>query len=297
VSIDQTAIRPLTGRQQQAAVWVFIKRDLSLLTRFKVSYLTSLMGTVQQLVIYAMIARFGLSLSVAHGLTGGYVDFVLTGLALNTLLTAALTGPYLGLIESFWSNRIEILLASPLRLPGFVIGLSVGKLVDAVIQVTVILLGGWLFFDFVWPDGGNALVFLAVLIPALAAVIGLGLAAAGMVYLLDARGGQDPVQFAVQTISSLVAGVYFPIQVLPAAVQWLCYLVPQTYAIDGMRRALFGAHALAPPPLISHLPGSPLLIDVLVLLAYAAAALPLGWLVFRNGMERARADGRLSRWL
>lgn len=290
-------IRPLTSRQQVAAIWVFVKRDLSLQTRFKASYVTGLMGTAQQLVIYAMIARFGTSLPALRNITGGYVDFVLTGLALNILLTTALTGPYLGLIESFWSNRIEILLASPLRLPGFVTGLSVGKFVDAAVQLVLIVVGGWLFFGFVWPSGGNALVFLAVLVPALGAVIGLGLAAAGMVYLLDARGGQDPVQFAVLTISSLVAGVYFPIQVLPAAVQWLCYLVPQTYALDGMRRALFGADALPPLPLVAHLPMAPLVVDVITLVGYAALALPLGWLVFRNGMERARTDGRLSRWL
>lgn len=292
-----TGVRPLSGRQQCAAVWVFVKRDLSLLTRFKASYFTGLMGTVQQLIIYAMIARFGRSLPVAHGIAGGYVDFVLTGLALNVLLSTALTGPYLGLMDSFWSNRIEILLASPLRLPGFVMGLSIGKFVDAAIQIAVILCGGWLFFGFVWPSGTNVALFVCVLLPALGAVVGLGLAAAGMVYLLDARGGQDPVQFAVQTISSLVAGVYFPIQVLPAGVRWLCYLVPQTYALDGMRRALFGGHSLVAPSLLSGLPLSPFVLDVLILLAYGGLALPLGWLLFRHGMEKARIDGRLSRWL
>lgn len=295
--MTQAQIDTLSTRQQLATIWVFVKRDLSLLTRFKVSYFTGLLGTVQELVIYAMIARFALEIPALKDVSGGYVDFVLTGLALNILLTTALTGPYLGLMESFWSNRIEILMASPLRLPGFVIGLSVGKYVDAAIKIAIVLLGGWIFFDFVWPSGGNVLVFLVVLIPALAAVIGLGLAAAGMVYLLDARGGQDPVQFAVQTISSLVAGVYFPIQVLPGGVQWLCYLVPQTYALDGMRRGLFGADSLTPPPLVDNMPGSPLLVDVVVLVIYALIAVPLGWRVFRHGMESARIDGRLSRWL
>lgn len=290
-------VQPLSARQQLATVWIFVKRDMSLLTRFKASYVTNLMGTVQELVIYAMIARFALEIPGLEDVSGGYVDFVLTGLALNILLTTALTGPYLGLMESFWNNRIEMLLGSPLRLPGFVIGVSVGKYVDALIKIAIVLLGGWIFFGFVWPSGGNALVFLAVLIPALVAVIGLGLAAAGMVYLLDARGGQDPVQFAVQTISSLVAGVYFPIQVLPNGIEWMCYLVPHTYALDGMRRGLFGADALAPPPLVGDLPGSPLVVDIVALLIYAAIAFPLGWRVFRHGMEKARTDGRLSRWL
>ncbi len=44
---------------------------------------------------------------------------------------------------------------------------------------------------------------------------GLGLMAASMICMIDARGGCDPIQFVVETIAGLVAGVYFPLQVLP----------------------------------------------------------------------------------
>jgi hypothetical protein len=64
-----------------------------------------------------------------------------------------------------------------------------------------------------------------------------------------------------------------------------------------MRRALYGGETI--PPLLVHayVPLPPLAADVLILALYALVALPLGWRMFKHGMELARADGRLSRWL
>lgn len=125
---------------------MFVKRDLLLQTHFKLSYITNMMEPVSQLVIYGMIATFGQSLSSVQRLTGGYVNFVISVLVLNTLLAAALSGPYMGLIESFWNNRIEIIMTSPLRLPGFVTGLSVGRFVDALIRIAIYLMGARFFW-------------------------------------------------------------------------------------------------------------------------------------------------------
>ena len=78
---------------------------------------------------------------------------------------------------------------------------------------------------------------------------GLGLMAASMIYMIDARGGCDPIQFVVETIAGLVAGVYFPLQVLPVWAQWLAHIIPHTYVLDGARRALYGAESVPPLPI------------------------------------------------
>ena len=289
--------RPLSRTRELAAIWMFVKRDLLLQTFFKFSFSTGLVETISSLVIYGMIARFGATVPALQELAGGYVNFVISGMVLNTLLATALAGPYNGLLESFWENRVEMIMASPLRLPIFVTGLSAGKYVDAALRIAIYLVGGTLFLGFTWPAAPRVLAALAVLIPALLACTGLGLAAASSVYTLDARGGQDPIRFAIETISGLVAGVYFPLQLLPAWAQWLAHLVPHTYAIDGIRRALFGAESVPLLPIHGALPVAPLVADILILLLYAAIALPVGWRLFRYGMSLARSDGRLSRWL
>lgn len=302
MAIEKTAdqwaeVEPLSRLRELASIWMFVKRDFLLQTHFKLSYLTELMSTVSSLIIYGMIARFGRSVPEIQALAGGYVNFVISGMALNVLLTTALSGPYNGLLDSFWNNRIEIIMASPLRLPIFVTGLSAGRYVDTTIRMAIYLVGGTLFLGFKWPPAPGILSLFAVLLPALIACTGLGLAAASCIYTLDARGGQDPIRFVVEAISGLVCGVYFPLQVLPVWVQWLGYLVPHTYVIDGMRRALFGAASVPLLPIHGHLPMSPLVVDCLILALYALIALPVGWRLFLHGMRMARSDGRLSRWL
>jgi ABC-type multidrug transport system permease subunit len=290
-------IRPLSPVRELAAVWMFVKRDLLLQTHFKASYLTGLLTTVSSLVIYGMIARFGASVPEIQAMTGNYIDFVISGMVLNTLLTTALSGPYNGLMESFWNNRTEMIMASPLRLPLFIVGLSAGRYVDTCIRMGIYVAGGLLFFGLTRPPLSGLLETLAVVLPALLACTGLGLAAASMIYTLDARGGQDPIRFVIETISGLVAGVYIPLQALPVWAQALAHLVPHTYAIDGMRRALFGETALPLLPVHRFVPLSPVALDALILAVYGLIILPVGWRMFRHGVDLARSDGRLSRWL
>lgn len=296
-SIDSwTTVKPLGPLRELAAVWMFVKREFHLLTFFKFSFITGLVATVPQLIIFGVIARFGQAIPEVERLSGGYVNFVISGLVINTLLATALTGPYKGLMDSFWNDRIEIILTSPLRLPVFVTGLSLGNYIEAVLRVLILVVGATLFLGLAWVTVPNALTAAVVLVLGLLACTGLGLAAASSVYTLDARGGQDPIILIVETISGLVSGVFFPPQLLPIWAQWIAHLVPHTYAIDGMRRALFGSDKIPLLAFHSHIPLPPLWADCLMLLVYAAVALPVGWKLFEYGVRLARMDGRLSRW-
>jgi ABC-2 type transport system permease protein len=291
-------VRALGPTRELAAIWMFVQRELRLQVYFRFSFFTSLMETASSLVIYGVIARFGQTLPQVQAITGGdYVTFVVSGIVLNTLLATALSGPYFGLMNAFWQGRTEVLLASPLRLPVLVTGVSIGRYVDAAMRIAIYLVGGALFLGLVWPGLFGLALALPVFVLAVAACTGLGLAAASTVYLLDARGGHDPVRLVVETIVGLVGGVYFPITILPLWAQWIGHLVPHTYAIDGMRRAFYGSAQLPPLPIHGWLGLDPLLADCMMLALYAVVALPFGWALFRRGVRLARTDGRLSRWV
>lgn len=297
VNASWKQVRPLSRVRELAAVWMFVKRDFMLQAHFRLSYLTGLMETVSSLVIFGMIARFGQSVPAIEELTGGYINFVISGMVLNTLLATALSGPYMGWMAAYWNNQLEIILASPLRFPVFVTGLSAGRYVDGAIRMVIYLIGGTLLLGFTWPAAPHLLSVLGVLMLALLACTGLGLLGASTIYTLDARGGQDPVRLVVETVSGLAAGVYFPLQVLPTWAQWLAHLVPHTYAIDGIRRALFGAESIPPLPIHTHISSTPLVTDCMVLALYALMTIPLGWKLFLYGMNLARKDGRFARWM
>jgi ABC-2 type transport system permease protein len=126
------------------------------------------------------------------------------------------------------------------------------------------------------------------------------LLSASSFYLLNIKRGVEPVQFVVQQLlATLLAGAYYPITVLPRPLQWVACLIPHTYAFDALRRLLDpGAHLNAPVlPIQYALPGlSPIAVDGLALLILAAALLPLGFLAYGWGIERARQNGTLTRW-
>jgi ABC-2 type transport system permease protein len=290
-------LRPLTRKNELLVIWMFLRRAFLMQTHFKFSYLIGLLGTVSTLVMYGMIARFGANVSEIGSLSGGYINYVITGLVINTLLATAMSGPYRGLMDCFWSNRAETLMASPIRLQIFATGISSGHYLDTFIRVSIYLLGGWLFLGFTWPAASGLILCVLLLALGLVACSGLGLAAASMIYLLDARGGQDPIQFFVEAVSGLVAGVYFPFSVLPAGIQWLAYLIPHTYAIDGIRRALYGISSIPLLSIHESIGFNPILLDALVLVLYGVISVPVGWRLFLRGIDLARTDGRLSRWL
>jgi ABC-2 type transport system permease protein len=294
----ESGLRPLGPARELAAIWMFVRRELQIQVYFRFSFFSSLVETASSLVIYGMIARFGQALPSVQAIAGGdYVSFVLSGIVLNTLLATALSGPYFGLMNTFWQGRTEVLLASPLRLHVFVTGVSAGRYVDAALRIAIYLAGGTLFLGLVWPSLAGLIAALPVFVLAAVACTGLGLAAASTVYLLDARGGHDPVRLVVETIVGLVGGVYFPVTILPLWAQWIGQAVPHTYAIDGMRRAFYGSAQLPPLPLHAALGLEPLLGDCLALAIYAAVTLPVGWVLFQRGLRLARTDGRLSRWV
>jgi ABC-2 type transport system permease protein len=288
--------KPLSPLREFAAVWMFVRRQFRLLTFFRLSFITGLLASIPQLIIFGVIAKFGQSIPEVQGLSGGYVNFVISGLVINTLLATALSGPYRGLMDSFWNDRIEIILTSPLRLPVFVTGLSAGNYLDAVLRVMIIIVGAALFLGFSVTLAPILLAAPLVLVLGLLACTGLGLAAASSVYTLDARGGQDPIILIVETLSGLVAGVFFPLQLLPHWAQWTVHLIPHTYAIDGMRRAMFGSDKIPLLPFHHYISLPPIWADCLMLAIYAAITLPVGWKLFQYGLRLARMDGRLSRW-
>jgi len=282
------------------AMWAFVKRDLKIWTYFKLNFLIELAGIFSNLAIYAIIALVAgetvKSFLKPYG--GEYVSYVILGIILNTILSTSLAAPYWGTMEAFWSGRLEILMISPISTPLFVTGTSIGGYVRTFINVLIYLALGLLFFGL--RLGGTADYALAgfyILIAAVACT-GLGLMGASLIYFIDARGGQDPIRWIVGILVGLASGVYYPLSILPEWVQWLGCLIPHTYALDAARRAILGGDFKNPTIPVHRLFGlTPLLTDILMLIAFSVVTVPLGWWMYDRGVRKAKTDGRLSRWV
>jgi ABC-2 type transport system permease protein len=99
-------------------------------------------------------------------------------------------------------------------------------------------------------------------------------------------------------IIPLAAGYYYPITVLPGALQILASFLPHTYALDGLRRLVVPGGVLTTPvlPLQHLLPLSPIGVDILALVVMTVVSFPLGWWMYVRGIQKARKEGTLTRW-
>lgn len=285
------------------AIWTFARRELKLWTYFRTSFSVDFISIIVSFIIYMMVAGFksGQPDPGSYGVT--YATFLVLGLTANSLFTAALTSAYSGLLDSWWNNRLETLLMSPISMPVFVTGISVGEHIRAFIRSLIYVTVGVMFFGAFRETSpltmGSLMLVILVFLLTFLACTGLGLAAASMIFVLDARGGSDPVRLIVGTLSDIAAGVYFPIHVLPRWMQSASCLVPQTYALDALRRLWFGVDISQGfmLPIHSISPGlDPLASDIILLSFYSVAALLVGSALFRYGLGLARKDGRLSTW-
>ncbi|HET9653257.1 MAG TPA: ABC transporter permease, partial [Usitatibacter sp.] len=109
-------------------------------------------------------------------------------------------------------------------------------------------------------------------------VFGMLFASIIMVYK---RG--DVINMAFNMASSLIAGAYFPVELLPSWVAPIARVLPMTYSYEGLRRSLLAGEGV---------PG--VWPQLAVLLGFSAVGLPLAFAVANAAVARAKRDGTLG---
>jgi ABC-2 type transport system permease protein len=253
--------------------------------------------------ILAMVARSSVFFFVGGALGAGsgspwgadYAAFLAVGLVFNAMLEGSLSGPYQSLANQYWFSRLEAILLSPCSV-SLVVLADVGWAQVRALMNAVILAGVGLAFGARLSAGpGQAALALLVLVVGCVGALGFGLMSGAMFSLINAKGWNDPVAWIVGVLQGLVAGAYFPVTLLPEPLRAAALLLPQTYAIDAARRLLLPDARLA--PLLGGDASRAVVTDLVALVVLSAALLALGALLFSLGLEKARRDGGLSRWV
>jgi len=143
------------------------------------------------------------------------------------------------------------------------------------------LLAGVTFFGarFTGANWGAALLVLLLTVTSLSAI---GILSASFIMVFK-RG--SPINFLISSVSLLLGGVYYPVEVLPARLQALARLYPLTTSLQAMRRALLMGASL------SSLAG-----DLGILLGFTLLLMPLSLTAFRYAVQRAKRDGSLTQF-
>lgn len=180
-----------------------------------------------------------------------------------------------------WEGTIEYTFMAPVKRVTHLLGICSFGVVYGLARTLIILVVAAFAFHL---DLSHANIGAAAAIVAVATVplVGLGILSAIMPLLSPEKGEQMTV--AIQGVLLLISGVYYPITVLPSALQFLGRLSPLTDTLKGMRLALLSdASAQSLVPILVRL----LLMGVILI--------ALGLVLFDRAERRAKRLGLLKR--
>jgi ABC-2 type transport system permease protein len=261
----------------------FLRRDWQLEFSYRLAFFLQFFEILFSVAAFYFIARLiGPAANPylqAYG--GDYFSFVLIGIAFTGYFGVGLSSFSSSLRQAQTTGTLEAMLSTPTSFSAIIVSSTLWSYLMTTLRVGVYLLIGTLFLG-VDLNTGNLGAALLILVLTVISFSSLGILAASFIMVLK-RG--NPVTWLFGTFSSLLGGVYYPIDVMPAWLQVFSYLLPVTYALHGMRLALLqgaGFDALAT--------------DIAVLLLFCLVLLPLGLFAFRFAVNKARADGSLTHY-
>lgn len=268
-------------RQRLSIVAAFVRRDFTTALSYRVPYAFDLFAVLVNVVMFFYVGKLiEPGRGASEHLSQGYFPFVLVGLSLFGVASAALTRFSTAIRDEQVAGTLEVLLAQPVSPRLLIVGSAAYELMRAVVTGFVTLLTGVLVFgvrltDEVAPLAVAMLGFLAALL--LFAAIGVLVAAFTVLY----KQGQSVVSVTVISVS-LLSGVYYPTEVLPSLLQSIAELLPTTWALDLLRQCLIG----------EGIDGARLAGIVLA----AAVSLPAALGVFNRALDHARKLGTLGQY-
>jgi len=184
-------------------------------------------------------------------------------------------GVSLTFVEEMYSRNLGNLFVSPLRLHELIAGQLAMSVMRTVIGVGGACVFAWLLFRYSIFSMGLPLVAFFTCLLAFGWSIGLAVSA----MLLRFGLGAEELAWAAIFLVAPVSGVYYPIDVLPGALQTIAYALPPAYVFEGMRAVLLHGTFRAD-----------YLIDAAVL---DLVFIGLGALLFAAAVHSARVRGTL----
>jgi ABC-2 type transport system permease protein len=219
--------------------------------------------------------------------TGGRID---VNRVTATLLIGAVVWAYLGIVFEIltetvgwerWEGTIEYTFMAPLARPVHLFGMGIFAVLYGLVRAALLFGIVAAFFGLHLPEA-NYTAALVVLGVASISFIGIGMMTAVLPLISPEKGMQ--FGFIAQGVLLVVSGVYYPVDVLPTAMQWLAVISPATYALRGMREAILDGAGV-----------SAMWDEIWPLLLIGLVSIPLGLEVFRRGEVHAKRHGKLKR--
>jgi ABC-2 type transport system permease protein len=210
---------------------------------------------------------------------GDYFTFAILGIAFSSFLASVMGSCAAAVRQEQLGGTLDTLLTMPASLATLALGASLWPLLLMAVQSLLYLGVGMALFhiNFAHANVAGTVVIVALMTTVTGA---FGVLAAAFVLLFRRA---DPLTGVVAGVGAVLAGVFYPVDILPPRARALSELVPLTPALHGLRLAVMrgaGFDVLEP--------------SILVLLGWCLLAVPLAVVVAKAALYEARRSGVIS---
>lgn len=222
------------------ATWVVWYRELLRFVQERSRMISSFVGPLMFLVIFGAGFKNLLGGDVLGG--GNYVQFLYPGIiAMNTLMNSVMSG-----VSVVWDREFGFLkeiLVAPLGRTGIVLGKALGAATIAVGQGIILLILAPIPWIGVTLTPRIVLLLMPMLIVLAVSLSGLGVLIASR--MRSQQGFQLIFQIIIFPLIFL-AGVFFPVNSVPAWLSVISKINPITYGVAAIRELFLSALPEAP---------------------------------------------------
>ena len=220
-------------------IWGLLYRHLALYRRSWPRLLELAYWPVLQMCIWGFTARF-VAARIA-GTPGGTLHAaelagaaLLGGVLLWEVALRSQMGVAISFMEEIWSRNLGHVFVSPLRPWELVSALLVMSVIRMLAGVLPAILVAWLLYAFnLFALGPVVVLFFANLM-----MMGWAVALAVVSLILRHGAGAEALAWSVLFGLTPFAAVFYPVTVLPGAMQAVAFVVPASHVFEGMRAAL-----------------------------------------------------------
>lgn len=217
-----------------------LRRDIALFASYRMRLLSQVLGIVFSLTLFYYLSRI-VSVRVFPS-PDAYFAFVVVGLIVLRVLTSSFQTTAGTLRHELVAGTFERMVVSPFGAVAGVLSLLVFPfLLTLTLGVLSLALGAIVFgLEIQW---GTAPLAVPVAVLGTMSFAPFALVIAAIALLFKQAAGATGVLLA---LISLVAGLYFPVAVLPDWIEWASEVQPFTPAVELLRHLLVGTEMAEP---------------------------------------------------
>jgi ABC-2 type transport system permease protein len=214
----------------------FFKRDFKIAASYRMHFVTQSFGIIFSTFSFFLLSKMfdGQNIAMLEPYGGDYFPFVLIGIALTDYLSSATNTFATEIRTAQIVGTLEALLVTPTSITTILLSSYFYKLLSTSLRILIYFLVGVLLFE-IQLQPVNLFVLIVTFFLTLLPFFGLGLLSAS--FILVFKQG-NPIASLLALSSTLLAGVMYPVTILPSWLKPVSDVLPITHGLEAIRQIL-----------------------------------------------------------